>query len=271
MNTDRFTKFAVPDASVVGFSQSKKQQEFIGDCMEREAAEKMGRMRARPMWCSCNACMLGRFNDCEMKAQMGGALRRVAAPLAAGVQERRPQMQSLEAWRDELKDGMLVAVRAVRADHHMEGVYWLARLMGLAFAAPARLVHATSVFEEGWLIVQAQYYKLEQVSERGYRLLPEKRYLVVNTLIRLTGLVFSRSQGGPQQRELRTTATGPAAAARKEGLGGLSFFSEDMHNMSLSTCAEADEMHNAACEADQYSPDGVLLNPAPDIAYEEEE
>ena len=27
----------------------------------------------------------------------------------------------------------------------------------------SRLVHATSVFEEGWLIVQAQYYKLEQV------------------------------------------------------------------------------------------------------------
>ena len=86
MNTDRFTKFAVPDATVVGFSHSKKQQEFIGDCMEREAAEKMGRMRARPMWCSCNSCMRGRFDDCEMKVQMGGALRRVTTPLATGVQ-----------------------------------------------------------------------------------------------------------------------------------------------------------------------------------------
>ena len=86
MNTDRFTKFAVPDASVAGFSNSKKQHEFVGDCVEREAAEKTGRMRARPMWCSCNACMCGRFDECKMKAQMGGAMRRVTAPLAAGVQ-----------------------------------------------------------------------------------------------------------------------------------------------------------------------------------------
>ena len=152
----------------------------------------------------------------------------------------------------------------------MEGVYWLARVLGSAFPAPSRLVHATSVFEEGWLIVQVQYYKLEQVSERGYRLLPEKRYLVVNTMIRLKGLAFVRSQGGPQQRELRTTATGPAAAARKEGVGGLSFFSEDMHNMCMSACAEADELHNAACDPDQYGPNGQLLNPAPGIEYDEE-
>ena len=46
----------------------------------------------------------------------------------------------------------------------------------------------SAVYKEGWLIVQCQYYKLEQVSERGYRLLPEKRYLVVNTMIRLKGL-----------------------------------------------------------------------------------
>ena len=80
------------------------------------------------------------------------------------------------------------------------------------FEPHSRLVHATSVFEEGWLIVQAQYYKLEQVSERGYRLLPEKRYLVVNSLVRLKGLEFSRTQGGPQQRSLRGCATGPAAS-----------------------------------------------------------
>lgn len=149
MNTDRFTKFAVQDASVVGFPQSKKHHEFIGDCTEREAAEKMGRMRARLVWCSCGPCMLGHIDDCEMKAQMGGSLRRVTAPLAAGVQERRPQTQSLEEWGDVLADGMLAAVRADEADHHMEGVYWLVRVLGPAFAAPSRLVHASAVFEEG--------------------------------------------------------------------------------------------------------------------------
>ena len=109
------------------------------------------------------------------------------------------------------------------------------------------------------------------MSERGYRLLPEKRYLVVNSLVRLKGLKFSRTQGGPQQRSLRDSATGPAATARKQGVGGLSFFSEDMHNTVLGACEAADEAHNAEVEHDQYTPDGQLLNPAPDIEYDDEE
>ena len=108
------------------------------------------------------------------------------------------------------------------------------------------------------------------MSERGYRLLPEKRYLVVNSLVRLKGLEFSRTQGGPQQRELRLSATGPAAAARKQGVGGLSFLSEDMHNTILGTCERVDAVHNAAVEPDLYGPNGELLNPAPDIEYDQE-
>ena len=56
-------------------------------------------------------------------------------------------------------------------------------------------------------------------------------------------------------------------------MGGLSFFSEDMHNACLAACEEADELHNAACVGDEYSPQGELLNPgvpAPGIEYEEE-
>jgi hypothetical protein len=169
-----------------------------------------------------------------------------------------------------LADGMLAAVRADKADHHMEGVYWLVRVLGPAFAAPSRLVHASAVFEEGWLIVQVQYYKLEQVSERGYRRVPGTRYMVVNAMIRLKGLAFNRTQGGPQGRTLRLTATGPAAAARKEGVGDLSFFSEDMHNTCLAACVEADEAHNAVCDPDVYSPEGELLNPAPGIDYDDQ-
>ena len=108
------------------------------------------------------------------------------------------------------------------------------------------------------------------MSERGYRLLPEKRFIVVNAMVRLKGLAFNRTQGGPQQRTLRTTATGPAAAARKEGVGGLSFLSEDMHNTILGTCERADAASNAAVEPDQYGPNGQLLNPAPGIEYDEE-
>ena len=56
--------------------------------------------------------------------------------------------------------------------------------------------------------------------------------LVVNHMIFLKDLTFSSSQSGPQGRELRVTATGPAAASRAKG-SGLSFLSEDMHNVIL--------------------------------------
>ena len=62
----------------------------------------------------------------------------------------------------------------------------------------------------------------------------------------------------------------PAAAARKEGVGGLSFLSEDMHNSILGTCEASDEAHNAGVEADRFGPDGTLLNPVPGIEYDEE-
>ena len=118
------------------------------------------------------------------------------------------------------------------------------------------------------LIVQAQFYRLEQTSERGYRLLPEKRYFVVNSLIRYTRISFSRTQGGPQQRLLRLTATGPHAAARKEGVGGLSFLSEDMHNTLKDACEAVHADNNARCEPDTYSPTGELMNPATGIEYD---
>jgi hypothetical protein len=53
-------------------------------------------------------------------------------------------------------------------------------------------------------------------------------------------------------------------------VGGLSFFSEDMHNTCLAACVEADEAHTAACEQDIFSPEGAMLNPTPGIDYEEE-
>ena len=55
--------------------------------------------------------------------------------------------------------------------------------------------------------------------------------LVVNHMIFLKGLAFSASQSGPQGRSLRTTATGPYAEVRAKG--GLSFLSEEIHNMIL--------------------------------------
>ena len=51
----------------------------------------------------------------------------------------------------------------VRSITNIEGVYWLVPVLGPAFtAAVTPLVHATSLssaFEEGWLIVEAQFVR----------------------------------------------------------------------------------------------------------------
>ena len=83
--------------------------------------------------------------------------------------------------------------------------------------------------------------------------------------------VLQKKEQGPQQRNLRTTATGPAAAARRQGVGGLSFLSDDMHNAILAACAAIVAEQNALCEEDRYSPTGQLLNPAPGIEYDVED
>ena len=72
-------------------------------------------------------------------------------------------------------------------------------------------------------MVPAQWYWLEQISERGYRLMSEERLIPVSTTVRLKDIQFSRSQGGPQERELR-------------GRSNLEFLSEDMHNAILAAC-----------------------------------
>jgi hypothetical protein len=56
--------------------------------------------------------------------------------------------------------------------------------------------------------------------------------LVVNHMIFLKGLSFSNSQSGPQERTLRPNPGGPVGAGRAKG-SGLSFFSEDSHNVIL--------------------------------------
>ena len=94
------------------------------------------------------------------------------------------------------------------------------------------MCHCGQQFSEGMLVAPGQRYMLRQQSERGYELLLEKVWLPVEGMIRLKGLTFSSSQSGPQQRQLRQTATGQAAASRARG-SGLSFLSEDTHNAIL--------------------------------------
>ena len=109
----------------------------------------------------------------------------------------------------------MVAFVADRADVHMEGVYWLAQLLDVAFPATAAMAHASDVFEEGWLLVRARWYKFEPNAKhpkgwRGYSLLPEVRLLVIGTsMLRLKDIKFE----SVPRRMLRSAPRLPPAAA----------------------------------------------------------
>jgi hypothetical protein len=78
----------------------------------------------------------------------------------------------------------------------------------------ASQVHASDQFEAGWLVVTAQWFQLLMTSPRCYKLQTVERTLVVNEMIRLSGLKFEKVQ----------------RASPRLG-NSLYFLSEDTHNM----------------------------------------
>lgn len=228
-DTSKFTKFTVPDAS--SFKGCQENHRFIGLCEERSKAERDGPLRAVKLFCACDPCLLFRTEECLLPALMGRAVR-AKAPLAKGTPAHMPQLVSLQAFADSLDAKMLVAVTVDESEVELEGPYWLALLSGAAFVVDEDMLYCGQQYRKGWLVAPGQWYALRQRSERGYELQPEKVLLVVNHMIFLKNLTFTSSQSGPQGRTLRANATGPAAASRSKG-SGLSFFSEDSHNLIL--------------------------------------
>ena len=102
---------------------------------------------------------------------------------------------------------MLVAVLACEEEQGLEGVYWLALLTGTPFEIPEDMVRNGQQYRAGWLVVPGQWYALRQRSERGYELLPQTEWIVVNHIIRLKNLKFTSSQSGPQARAPPASAT----------------------------------------------------------------
>ena len=74
--------------------------------------------------------------------------------------------------------------------------------------------------------VPIQWYEVADKGRRGYKLVKETRYIVVNAMIRLSGLRFESTQRGPQARSFRSGA-------------GLSFLSLEAQNL-ISECVEID-------------------------------
>jgi len=213
----------VPEAK--GWKDCRGDAFYAGHNADRALAEKGGWMQARKLMCSCNQCIRGRYENCEKSISLGGKMRRVKLTvLGDGLSQ--PQLASLAEWSRHLDKGVIFACNSDPAERR-EGLYWLALANGPAYPAPADMVHATDQFEEGWLVVPAQWFWLEQISERGYRLMSEERLIPVSTTVRLRDIKFSNTQGGPQGRELR-------------GRSNLLFLSEDMHNAILAACDGSD-------------------------------
>jgi hypothetical protein len=153
-------------------------------------------------------------------------MRHVVTPLAKGsARVREGQLLSLHEFAEKLKAGMVVAVNADDDERDLEGNYWLALLLGGAFECPEDLVHATDVFEAGWLVVRVHWYELEQVSQRGYMLKPVERIVPVNAIVRLLGLEFSNNYSAGRKTR-SATAVGSS----------LHFFDEDSHNLVEAAC-----------------------------------
>ena len=151
-------------------------------------------------------------------------MKHVETPLSkASARVREGQLLSLEEFAEKLEGSMVVAVNAADDERHIEGDYWLALLLGGAFVCPENLVHATDVFEAGWLVVRVRWYSLKQISQRGYILLPTERIVPVNAIVRLLGLSFSNRAA---------VLTRSAAAAGS----GLHFLDEDNHNLIEAAC-----------------------------------
>ena len=90
----------------------------------------------------------------------------------------------------------------------LEGLYWLAVLKGKAYTLAEDTVVNTDTIPAGYLVVKAQWLRLEQRECEGklrsYTLLEAETLIIVNHMVRLAGLRFSPGPGGPADRQLRS-------------------------------------------------------------------
>lgn len=186
--------------------------------MDEAQATKDGPLSARAEFCPCTKCLRGLYDSCMLKSEHG-RLRPYKVPRVSGGASSKPQLVALQEWADSLRAGQIVVFTAAAVDVHMEGVYWLARLLDVAFPATAAMAHASDEIEEGWLVVRAQWYQYVPDAKhpkgwRGYELLPEERLLVIGStsMVRLAGVKFESEP----KRVLRAGAA-PRAGAYVEG------------------------------------------------------
>ena len=170
-----------------------------------------------------------------MKALLACQAKPAKAPRAASDTAALRLMESLEVWAASLTAKQLVGVRVDKSEQSLEGPYWLAVLKGKPFEAEEDMLHGTDRIQKGYLIVKAQWLKLKEKSgeggRRSYTLLDGEILLVVNTMVRLSGLQFDKGKGGPAGRELRTPK------GLKESAAKVYYISRETHH-SLLACSD---------------------------------
>ena len=207
--------------------------QVVGLCEAATTAQAEGPVWVRGIWCGCAPCSKRDFRNCLMRAEFGvPQLKHVKRKVEAIP--RQPRGVLLREFAATLRADQVVAVHASRADQDMEGAYWLARLCGNAYEAPANELHSSDQIQAGWWVVKAKWFKLEQVSHRGYRLLPDEFNLVVNHIVRIPPVQFDK--GG--------RARGTTARSASSTYTSLSFLSEVKHNDILSSLSEIREWHS---------------------------
>ena len=158
----------------------------------------------------------------------------VKTPRTAGDTAGLRLMESLETWAATLKAKQLVGVRAEKSEQSLEGAYWLAVLKGKPFMATKDTLQSTDHIEEGYLVVKAQWLKLKEKNgeggRRSYTLLDAEVLLVVNHMVRLSGLQFDAGKGGPSDRNLRVPKG-------KEASLKVYYISRETHHSLLSCCS----------------------------------
>ena len=212
---------AVPEAD--GFDGSMQIHQVCGLCEAAETARREGPIWVRGVWCGCERCSARDFRNCLMKGEFGvPELKHVRRQVEAIP--RQPRGVLLREYAATLHAGQVVAVHAARADLHLEGAYWLAHLCGPALEALADNLHSTDQIQAGWWVVNAQWYMLEQVSHRGYKLQPAVFPLVVKHIIRVP-VAFDE--------------------VRRASRSGFLFMNENKHNTILSSIADIREIDSA--------------------------
>ena len=85
-------------------------------------------------------------------------------------------------------------------------------LKGKAYTLAEDTVVNTDTIPAGYLVVKAQWLRLEQRECEGklrsYTLLEAETLIIVNHMVRLAGLRFSPGPGGPADRQLRSARGG---------------------------------------------------------------